>query len=315
MTMDRDRFVESRRDRWDELRQLNARRRLSGRDWARLAKLYRQVCADLSTARSLGLSDDIQHFLDELSGTTHNLLYSGRSSIRGFEWIRSVASGFPRAVRANGAFFWLATALFYGPFFVGGIGAWLNPDFAALVLSPSGLEMYEAMYQDVTQRETGADLTMVGFYIMNNVGIAFRCFATGVLAGTGSMYFLVFNGLNIGTAFGHLAREGLGANLLDFVSGHSAWELTGICTSGAAGLRMGWALVVTEGRTRVASLRAAGPDLFHLVLGTAFLLFVAALIEGLWSAGPVPFAGKVVFGLVQWGLVGSWLAFGGRRSR
>ena len=155
---------------------------------------------------------------------------------------------------------------------------------------------------------------MAGFYVQNNVGIAFRCFATGALAGLGSIFFLVYNGLIIGATFGYLGNVGLGGNLLEFTSGHSAWELTGICLSGAAGLRLGWAMIVTDGRTFVGSLRRAAPELYRLILGTAVLLLVAAAIEGFWSASPVPRPVKYGFGVVQWFIVGGWLYFGGRRA-
>jgi len=43
---------------------------------------------------------------------------------------------------------------------------------------------------------------MASFYVYNNVGIAFRCFATGILFGLGSIFFLVYNGLCIGVVAG-----------------------------------------------------------------------------------------------------------------
>ncbi|MGB0685819.1 MAG: hypothetical protein ACPGQD_06530, partial [Planctomycetota bacterium] len=43
-----------------------------------------------------------------------------------------------------------------------------------------------------------------------------------------------YNGLTIGTVFGHLGSVGLLGNLLEFTSGHSSWELTGIVVSGAS---------------------------------------------------------------------------------
>ncbi|MCA9495245.1 MAG: stage II sporulation protein M, partial [Myxococcales bacterium] len=144
---------------------------------------------------------------------------------------------------------------------------------------------------------------------------AFRCFATGILAGAGPLFYLVYNGLVIGTVGGYLTGVGLGGNLLAFVVGHSAWELTGVCVAGAGGLRMGWALIATGGRTRIGSLTAAGPVLYRIVLGAATMLLVAAAIEGFWSAGPVPMSGKLVFGFAQVVVVVSWLGFGGRRRR
>ncbi len=155
---------------------------------------------------------------------------------------------------------------------------------------------------------------MAGFYVYNNVGIAFRCFATGGLFGLGSVFFLIYNGLTIGTVMGHLFGVGSGMNLFNFICGHGPWELTAIVISGAAGLRLGWALIMTGGRTRVGSLKAAGPVLYRLVVGAAVMLVVAALVEGFWSASPIPPVGKWLFAATQVVLVTSWLALGGRRT-
>ena len=128
---------------------------------------------------------------------------------------------------------------------------------------------------------------MAGFYVYNNVGIAFRCFATGVLFGFGSVFFLVYNGLNIGTVFGYVESLGHGRNLFTFVSGHSAFELGAVIIAGAAGLRLGYSLLDTEGKDRLSSLRAAGKPAITLVLGAACMLLIAAGVEGFWSPSSV----------------------------
>jgi uncharacterized membrane protein SpoIIM required for sporulation len=309
--IDRDAFVAPRRERWERLDGL-VREASTAEDWSRLASDYRAVCADLAEARAEGLPLDVQTYLDDLAGRAHNQLYGHREGSARSIW-HEVAVGFPRELRAQWRFFALSSLLFYGPFFVGAVGALVDPTFAGIVLPEGQLEQMEEMYADSIGRPFGGDASMAGFYVFNNVGIAFRCFATGALAGLGSVFFLIYNGLIIGTVFGYLGSVGLGGNLLEFVAGHSAWELTGVCVSGAAGLRLGWALVVTEGRTRAGSLRAAGPTLYRLVLGTAMLLLVAAAIEGFWSASPVPRVAKYVFGTVQWFVVAAWLVLGGRR--
>ena len=67
-----------------------------------------------------------------------------------------------------------------------------------------------------------------GFYVYNNVGIAFRCFATGILFGLGSLFFLIYNGITIGTVLGHVIAAGHGHNILTFVCTHGTFELTAI---------------------------------------------------------------------------------------
>lgn len=309
----RDAFVGARRDRWTRLERLVDRGPDGAAQWAELAVGYRAVCADLAAARSSGLPRDVQDFLDDLSGRAHNRLYGVRARGIGWSLLRDALHGFPRELRRQWPFFAAAMLLFYGPLTVGMVGAAADPDFAGLVLPSQELEALEQMYGGDLARGFGGDATMAGFYVFNNVGIAFRCFATGVLFGAGPVFYLVYNGLVIGTVMGYLQSVGLGGNLLEFVAGHSAWELTGVCVAGAGGLRMGWALVATGGRTRVGSLRAAAPGLYRIVLGAAVLLLVAACIEGFWSAGPLPRGAKYTFGLVQVGIVAAWLLFGGRR--
>lgn len=310
---DRDAFVKLRKARWDRLERLLGTT-LKAEEWSELSAAYRAVCADLSRARSLGMPHDVQAFLDDLSGRAHNRLYSVRSSNLGVGLVQDALIGFPQEIRRQWRFFLLGSLLFYLPFVCGAIGGYSDPTFAAAVLTEEGMRSMEQAYSSEDQvRAFSSNAVMAGFYVWNNVGIAFRCFATGALAGLGSIFFLAYNGLAIGTTFGHLSGAGLGGNLLEFTSGHSAWELTGICVSGAAGLRLGWAIMVTDGRTLVGSMRRAAPVLYRLVLGTALLLLVAAAIEGFWSASPVPRYVKFGFGIAQWGIVGGWLALGGRQ--
>lgn len=312
---DREAFVAQRQVRWTRLERLLVSGPSGAAEWAELAADYRSVCADLARARSLGLPSDVIAFLDELTSRAHNRLYSVRPAGLGLSLLRDSIEAFPREIREQWRFFLLSTLLFYLPFFVGGLGALSDPSFVALVLPEAQQAMLEEMYaEEDLVRGISGDASMAGFYVFNNVGIAFRCFATGALAGLGSVFFLVYNGLMMGTIGGYLGSVGLGGNLMEFTSGHSAWELTGICVSGAAGLRLGWALVVTGGLTRAGSLRRAAPSLYRLVLGTTLLLLVAAAIEGFWSAGPAPRSVKYAFGIVQWGIVFSWLALGGRRG-
>ena len=307
-----ERFVADRRDRWSRLEELLKRPRLTDADdWSELASLYRSVCADLAAAQSRSLAPDVVRYLDELAAKAHNRLYGARVRFS-FAIVRTIAAQFPAEVRRSWRFFLAANLVFYGPFIVGAIGgAWLS-GFAESVLPEAMRVSMEQSYSETITRSFGQDASMAGFYVLNNVGIALRCFATGALAGLGTLFYLFHNGLVLGTTEGYLWRVGAGTNLLTFTAGHSPWELTGIVVAGTAGFRLGWALVVTEGRTRTASLRRAAPALYRLVLGAVVLLLVAALIEGFFSASA--YAPGVKWGVGGLGvvIVALWLSFGGR---
>ena len=317
--MRREVFVRERIPAWRELeRQLLGERQI----WAlpasgisRIASLYRAACADLMRARRLGCSPDVVAFLDGLVARAHHALYSaaGKSSRSLFELL---LVDFPRGVRKNARLVLAAAALFWVPFTVGLMGALVSEEFAHGVLPATQLEQLSEAYAQGFDGETSGspEAAMAGFYVYNNVGIALRCFATGVLFGLGSIFFMVYNGLFVGAIFGFVVRAGHGQNLFTFVCGHGPFELTAIVLSGAAGLRLGQSLIVTGGLTRLASLRRTARELVALVLGVATMLLVAAVIEGFWSSSSVPRAVKYGFSVAATLLVAAFLAFGGRRA-
>ena len=109
-------------------------------------------------------------------------------------------------------------------------------------------------------RGAGLDAAMAGFYVNNNVGIALRCFATGLFLGIGSAFYLVENGLATGAIMGYVAAHGGGANILTFVVGHGSLELGAIVLAGGAGLSLGWSIVAPGELSRVASLQVDGQE-------------------------------------------------------
>lgn len=317
--MTQDEFVAKRRDSWRELEQLlglgKELHRSVPADISRTASLYRSVCADLMRARA-AFDPDLVRYLDGLAARAHNLLYGARAYRLGGLW-SLVAREFPRTLRRRWKFFALASALFYVPFFLGMIATLLSQEFAETILPPQQLAMMESMYEQGfdSGRDVEQDSQMAGFYVLNNVGIAFRCFATGVLFGLGSLFYSIYNGLVIGVVLGWVTRAGHGGNILTFICGHGPFELTAIVISAGAGLQMGWALIKTDGLTRLGSLRSQARDLGHLIIGAAAMLVIAAGIEGYWSPSGLPPPVKWVASLVFSLFVCVWLMFGGRSPR
>jgi uncharacterized membrane protein SpoIIM required for sporulation/uncharacterized RDD family membrane protein YckC len=220
---------------------------------------------------------------------------------------------FPEALRRCGGWFLLSTALLYVPLLLCAVGAALDPELADRLVSPD-MRALEDAYLDPTSRSAEDNAAMAGFYVFNNVGIALRAAAAGAFGGLGTAWVLVSNGIGMGSFAGYLARLGALGNLLRFTSGHAAWELTAITVAGAAGFRLGAAIVSPGALTRAGALRAAGPDVLRLAGGAAVMLLVAASIEGFWSGWVLPDWVKAVFAGVQVVLVVVWLGGFARRS-
>ena len=315
-----DEFVAARQPDWAELEQLLALgrgfRKLPPVSIARAATIYRAVSSDLMRAQAAGYSPDVIALLDGLAARAHNTLYSAPPYRMRAVW-ELVAADFPRTLRRHARFFALAVALFVLPGVLGFAGAMRSRAFALQILPAESVEQMEEAYAEGfgKGRKAGVNTFMTGFYVFHNVGIAFQCFATGVLFGLGSVFFLVYNGLTIGAVAGLVTAAGHGRNLLTFTCTHGAFELTAIVIAGTAGIVMGYALVDTRGRTRLGSLQARAREIVYLVVGAALMLLVAAGIEGFWSPSGLPDRVKWGGAIVAYLLVISYLTFAGRSGQ
>ena len=140
--------------------------------------------------------------------------------------------------------------------------------------------------------------------------------AGGLFLGVGSIFFIVYNGALIGAVGGFLTERGLGATFYAFVATHSSFELIAIVLSGAAGLRLGQALVAPGRLTRRASLVQATRDTTPLIYGFTILLLIAAAVEAFWSSAPwIPPLVKYPVAAACWIGLLAYLLLQGRRAR
>src|SRR3954468_10988797 len=252
----------------------------------RVAVLYRRACEHLALARARSYPSYLLDQLERLTADAHQVIYQRREF--GLAKIRHFLSArFPQTVRANAVYVWLSAALFYIPGLVIGWLMYARPELILSVVDAGTAASFEQMYSEAAKavgREAQGDWLMFGFYIRHNIGIAFQCFAGGLFAGIGSLFYLIYNGAIIGAIAGYLTERGHGPTFWAFVVTHSAFELTAIVLSGAAGLKIGYSLVAPGRLTRLQSLVAATRDCAPIVAGTAMMLFVAAALEAFWSA-------------------------------
>ena len=286
----------------------NRRKPLSAQDSAEFAPLYRRMCHLLSLARDRQYSS---HLIDRLNGLVlrgHQQLYQRRghllSRVLGF-----IVAGFPAVVRSQWQYVLVAAVLFYAPGALLCALSVLYPELIYSAVSPWTLVDIEAMYDPAAEhvgrpREAETDFAMFGFYIQNNISIAFQTFAGGILFGIGSIFFLVYNSIVFGAVSAHIINVGYQETFFTFVIGHGAFELTAIVLSGAAGLKLGYALWAPGRLSRVEALRSAATVAVKIVYGVILMLLVAAFIEAFWSSSGVIGGGtKYAVGTLLWALV------------
>lgn len=303
-------------DRWQAFEALLDAKALDAEQTAAFPKRYREICAHLALARDRRFSLHLVERLNDLVLRGHNLFYQAPPAPWHRVW-HFFAAAFPRLIRAEIRMVLLSTLLFFGPLFGMGIAIQIHPPLVYSVMSGEQVRNFESMYEPDTRRvgrprDANDDAFMFGFYIRNNIGVAFRTFAGGILLGLGSLFFIVYNGLAIGTVAGHLHHVGYGSTFFPFVVGHGSFELTAIVFAGAAGMRMGFALIDPRGKSRSRALRDAAKRAIQIVYGAAAMLVIAAFVEAFWSPSAViSDSVKYVVGAALWVLVFAYFAIAG----
>jgi len=328
-------FETRQQARWDELEQalatlVQGRRAKAAAakggaaaatlDPSRLAALYRAACEDLALARSRAYPVHLTGRLEELTQRAHQAIY--RRSDYGLARLKRLALvDFPQSVRGHWRYMLVAGLVFALPLLLLGLATFFDPGLVLSVHDAQAARQYDHMYGPGSAplgRERGADSdwVMFGHYIKNNIGIAFQCFAGGVFVGIGSLFFLAFNGAAAGSVAGYLTARGHGEAFYSFVVTHGAFELTAIVISGAAGLRLGQALLAPGRRSRLEALKLAASEAAVLIYGTIAMLLVAAGVEAFWSSARwVSPMVKYGVGAGCWALVIAYLAAQGRPPR
>jgi uncharacterized membrane protein SpoIIM required for sporulation len=285
-------------------------------DPAEMPARYRRLCQSLALAANRQYSPALVDRLNRLALRGHHALYENRRR-QTYRAVEFILGGFPALVRQEWRLVLVASLLFFAPLVALIVLLQIFPEFVHYLLTPEQLasfhEMYDPAAKRLGMREADTSLMMFGFYIWNNVRIGFQTFAGGLLFGVGSIWFLASNGVVIGAVAGYLTQIGYDETFWSFVAGHSSFELLAIALSGAAGLRLGLAVIAPGNLSRKAALVAAAKPAVRMMYGAALMFFVAAFVEAFWSPlTTVPYRVKIMVGLGAWMLLLAYFALAGR---
>ena len=309
-------FEQQHRDTWRLIEQ--ALEKPSAGDNSRvLAEHYMLLCQHLAIAKERLYDAALIERLNGLVLGLYRELYRYRSETR-LNFFAFFKRDFPRAIYRHRYYILLSLLVFVLPGLLAGTWTYFDEDAVYAVLDAPQVREIESMYDPQSskigrEREADTDIYMFGFYINNNISVAFRCFAGGLLLGIGTLLVLFFNGMFIGSIAGHLTRLDYVDTFYPFVVGHGSFELTAIVFSGAAGLRLGYAIINPGPFSRLESLRQAGRDVVPMLYGIVLMLVIAAFLEAFWSSSAL-LSNQIKYsvGALLWLLV-IWYSFSGRR--
>ncbi|TML48193.1 MAG: stage II sporulation protein M [Actinobacteria bacterium] len=304
-------FLDERASVWGELEELvrAAGRRSRGLDSdrvLRLGELYRSAAADLAVARQRWPGDPAVRRLDELVARARHLVYAAphrRLSALGF-----FATGYWRLVAARPLMLAVSALLLFAPAALA--AGWAVDDPGAA----GGL--VPAQYRSVAEPRTqGTDLGLsadeeagtAAEIFTNNIRVTFGAFAGGITGGVLTAAVLLFNGVLLGAVAGLAWGAGNSRPFVELVVAHGVLELSCIVVAGAAGLRLGWALIAPGRLPRGLAVGQEARRAVLIALGTAPWLVVAGLVEGFLTPSGLGLARAIAIGAclgtVYWSLV------------
>lgn len=275
--------------------------------------MYRQTAADLSTAREDPSSAPLERYLNGLLGRSHNLVYAGAARSRASGMLTFLLDGFPQTFRATLPYTLFALALFGAGLMSGLLISALDPGFERFMLNGE-------MMDTIARREmwTHGIVSMKPYassaIMTNNIAVSLAACASGMLAGIGPVYMMLFNGLLIGVVASACHRADMSVALWSFVTPHGVLELPAIFIAGGAGLLLGKAILFPGTMPRRDAIADAGSSAVRLLLGVVPILVIAGLIEGFVSPTATPVVAKFAIGGSLFVLFAFYLSRGWRAA-
>jgi uncharacterized membrane protein SpoIIM required for sporulation len=303
-----DAFLAERAPAWDALeRDLRRARGRAGRlapdEALALGRGYRAAVADLAFARRRFPGDPVIDRLERLALAGRQAIYATRARRAG-ALLEFVARGYWRLVIGEPGVLAVAVIALALPCVLAAIWA-LHDPAAALGLVPGVFK--GAAHPHVRHIPLGAatQAVLASSIFTNNIRVSFLAFAGGLTLGFGTIALLVYNGALLGALAGITIQAGNFSVFVRYVAPHGMLELSCIAVSGAAGLRLAWAVIDPGNLPRWVSLRGAARPSVLLVLGTAPWLVIAGLTEGFVTPRGLPLGAALALGAFLAGLY--WL--------
>ena len=261
-------------------------RSLSDDDLLALPRLYRTTLSSLAVARDTSLDLALLAYLEQLCARAYFHLYGVQTPA-----YRQAASFFVRDWPAAVRSLWRETLFCAILMALAAVLTYLlvrsDPSWYFSII-PEGLAggrdptASEAFLRDTLYDKGGDGLGVFAtFLFTHNAQIAIFAFALGFALAVPTILLILYNGMMLGAIFAVFAAKDLAPNLAGWLTIHGTTEILAICISGAAGIRIGTAILFPGLRSRAVAVVDAGRVSAVAMGGTVIMLAVAGILEGI----------------------------------
>ncbi|MGB7410185.1 MAG: stage II sporulation protein M [Sphingopyxis granuli] len=263
---------------------------LTSDELLQLPSLYRATLSSLSIARATSLDRALLDYLESLSMRGYFLIYGVRET-RWSRVRRFFRTDWPAAVRA----LWKETLIVALVILLGALTSWTlvahNPEwyfnFVPEEMAGGRDPRASAEFLQATLGHgKAADEQQSGLHIFatylftHNSRVSILSFALGFAFGVPTMMLEYYQGIGLGAMLALFTGKGLGVDFGGWLFIHGTTELFAAALSGAAGLRIGTAILFPGARGRLQAASEAGRTAGKVMVGVILMLLAAGLLEG-----------------------------------
>lgn len=324
MILDISRFVETERPHWTALEkslkwlEANPGARLTLSEVENLHVLYQRAAADLARVPD----GELRRYLEWLVSRAYAEIHEARERKRFRPW-KWVSEEYPRTFRRHLKAFQLAVALTIGGVAFGALALRIDSEAKSVIMPFEHLQGSPSERVARERERKGRDMeghkdSFSAQLMTHNTQVALFTLALGMTFGFGTIVELFYNGVILGAVGYDYVHDGQTVFLLGWLLPHGVIEIPAILVGGQAGFVIAYALIGWGSRvSRAERLRLVSRDVVTLAGGAAMMLVWAGIVESFLSQYHEPvisYGTKIAFGVVEAGMLTSYLAFAGRRA-
>lgn len=273
-------FVRQNKDKWVKYESLL--QKYKSLDPDQLSNLYVELSDDLSYASTFYPGSNTVQYLNGLATTAHQEIYKSKKESKS-RFITFFTEEFPREFHKHQKQLLWSFLIFAGFSLVGAYSAATDGSFLRSILGDAYVNMTleniankdpMAVYKQASETNMFLGITI------NNIRVALTAFSLGVLAGIGTVFVMMQNGVMLGSFQYFFYEQGLLWESARTIWIHGTIEISVIIVAGCAGLVVGKSILFPGTYSRLKSFTMGIRDGLKIVISTVPFFIIAGFLEG-----------------------------------
>ncbi|MES2591526.1 MAG: stage II sporulation protein M [Bacteroidota bacterium] len=272
-------FLNQNAKKWQQFESLISTKSNSDPDL--MAELFIQLTDDLSYSKTNYPKSKTTQYLNSIAARVHQEIYKNKKEKSG-RIITFWKYELPLIFKNSHKQLFYSFLIFSIAMFIGVISAANDDTFVRLILGDSYVNMTlenidkgdpMAVYKSMNQVDMFFGITI------NNIKVAFVCFALGILFSFGTGVMLLYNGIMLGAFQYFFYSKGLLLQSVLVIWIHGTLEISAIIIAGCAGLVMGNSILFPKTYSRGVSFINGAKQGVKIVTGLIPVFIMAGFLE------------------------------------